>query len=99
MHRISETQFRSLCDGVYRDREQIYEFNPSATHAEVLLWTVLGSLFSLLSLADDEIPVVADPTVAGYSNAIVKIVEGHRSGEFDPREILRELVSRAEASA
>jgi hypothetical protein len=91
---LTAHQFQTLCDDIYADREQIYEFNPAASQAEALLWMVLGSLFSLLSLNDEEIPVVTPPTVPNYVDAICVVVEAHREGEFDPRGVLLELIAR-----
>lgn len=98
MNRITETQFRSLCDELYRDREQIYEFNPSATHAEVLLWMVLGSLVSLLSLSDEGIPIIAEPTVANYLETICAVVKTRQANAFDPRQILNDFIALAEGT-
>ena len=99
MSSLTAYQFQTLCDDIYADRNQIYEFNPAVSHPEALLWMVLGSLFSLLSLSDEEIPLVSPPTVANYVDAIRAVVEGHRDGDLDPREILDDLVTRSEATA
>jgi hypothetical protein len=95
---ITETQFRTLCIDVYRDRRQIYEYHPAASRPEALLWMILGSLFSLLSLRDEEIPVIAEPTTQKYVEAICAVVEAHRDGDFDPRRILADLIYRPEST-
>lgn len=99
MHGISEARFRTLCEEIYRDRVRIYEFNTAAPRAETLLWVLLGSLFSLLSLRDQEMPIVAEPMVEGYVEAICKVVNSRNEGAFDPRPILQNLIARTDTDS
>lgn len=99
MHAISETRFRTLCEEIYRDRVRIHEFNPAAPRAETLLWVLLGSLFSLLSLRYQEMPIVAEPKVEGYVEAICNVVNARNEGAFDPRPILQDLIARTDADS
>ena len=95
---ITEAQFIKLCDDLYRDRRQIYEFNPSAGKRDALLWMLLGCLMSLLSApapeqsAGDGI-LSSDP----YADAVTEILQGHMHPPFDPRPHLAELSRRLES--
>jgi hypothetical protein len=108
---LTEDQFRKLCDDLYRDRHQIYEFNPSAPRSEVLLWTLLGSLYSLLDLNEYEVslangtehPAVAEAddaapadSTARYVAAICRALDQHRLGQYDPLTILNGLIAKIE---
>jgi hypothetical protein len=97
MSTISEKDFKKLCDDIYADRFQIYEFNPNVSRREALLWMLLGCLVSLLSIPIHEQPSVyggssADP----YGDAIREVVLAHAQPGFDPSEYLIELSRKIE---
>jgi len=95
MVKISEQQFKKLCDDVYRDRHQIYKFNPGMSKHDALFWLILGSIYTLLN-----IPVLYQPksfnTVSNdpYTDAICEILENRMTEPFDARVYLEELAKR-----
>lgn len=97
MSTISEKDFKKLCDDIYADRFEIYEFNPNVSRREALLWMLLGCLVSLLS-----IPILEQPSVYGgssadpYGDAIREVVLAHAQPGFDPGEYLLELSRKIE---
>lgn len=95
---ISETEFIKLCDDVYSDRHQIYEFNPSATRREAVMWMLLGCLLSLLSIPVTEQSVLFDSTSTDvYADALRKILQQHSRPPFDPQPHLAELSRKIES--
>lgn len=97
MTTISEKDFKKLCEDIYADRFQIYEFNPNVSRREALLWMLLGCLVSLLS-----IPILEQPSVYGgssadpYGDAIREVVIAHTQPNFDPSDYLLELSRKIE---
>lgn len=97
METITELEFKKLCNDVYRDRHEVYAFNPNVSHREALLWMLLGTLVSLLS-----IPILEQPSVYGttdsdpYGTAVIELVRQHSSPVFDPETYLRELSEKLE---
>lgn len=97
METITEQEFKTLCDDLYRDRDEIYPFNPNVTHREALLWMLLGILVSLLS-----VPILEQPSVYGgtnsdpYGTAVIELVLQRASPEFDPETYLKELSEKLE---
>ncbi|HVG34168.1 MAG TPA: hypothetical protein VM911_13850 [Pyrinomonadaceae bacterium] len=98
MSTISEKEFKKLCDDIYADRFQIYEFNPNVSRREALLWMLLGCLVSLLS-----IPILEQPSVYNgssedpYGDAIREVVLAHTQSNFDPGDYLLELSRKIES--
>jgi hypothetical protein len=97
--RISEAEFKKLCEDIYADRFLIYTYHPNAgSHREALLWMMLGCLVSLLS-----VPVLEQPSVYGgtsadpYGDAVIELLSGRMEPGFDPRVHLLELSRRIEA--
>jgi hypothetical protein len=96
-HTISEAEFIKLCDDVYADRQQIYQFNPNASRREALLWMLTGCLISLLS-----VPILEQPSADGtssadpYADAIREILRNHMQTPFDPQAHLAELSKKLE---
>ena len=94
---ISETEFVKLCDDIYADRQQIYQFNPNASRREALLWMLTGCLISLLS-----IPILEQPGTYGassadpYGDAINEILQKHMHPPFDPQTHLAALSKKLE---
>ncbi|HEX8746199.1 MAG TPA: hypothetical protein VF717_03310 [Pyrinomonadaceae bacterium] len=94
---ISAGEFKRLCDEVYRDRQEIYEFNPAAGRRDALLWMLLGCLLSLLSVRDEELEALAGSSGAGdYGEVIHKLLRERGAPPFDPGPYLEGLSKRAE---
>jgi hypothetical protein len=85
MTKISEAEFRHICQGIYEDRMSIIKHNPIGTPEEVLLWMLLSCLISYLNLSDIETSCFSGKPDAGtYRDAIVYVLNDRRSTEFDP---------------
>ena len=97
METITEQEFKKLCDDIYRDRDEFFAFNPNVSHREALLWMLLGTLVSLLS-----VPILEQPSVYGSSNsdpygtAVIDLVNQRASPAFDPGMYLVELTEKLE---
>lgn len=90
---ISETEFIKLCDDLYRDRQQIYEFNPSAGKRDALLWMLLGCLMSLLSAtAPEQSARDGIRSSYPYADAVTEILRGHMQPPFDPQPDRKSVV-------
>jgi hypothetical protein len=88
---ISEAEFVKLCEDIYSDRHQIYQFNPSASQREALLWMLTGCLLSLLSVPLLEQSSLYDPSSADpYMDAISEILRQRMQPPFDPQAHLAE---------
>jgi hypothetical protein len=95
---ISESEFQRVCDGVYRDRREIYQFNPGAGHSEAVLWMLLGCLISLLSVTDEELQTIAaSSTGETYGDVIRELLSKRAAPPFDPRPFLDELSRKVES--
>jgi hypothetical protein len=93
--KISEAQFKKLCDDVYRDRHQIYGFNPSMSKRDALFWLILGSVYSLLSIPVLYQPGGIDPNSDDpYGDAICELLQGRMKEPFDARAYLEGLAKR-----
>jgi hypothetical protein len=92
METITEQEFRKLCDDIYRERNEIYPFNPNVSHREALLWMLLGTLVSLLSVPILEQPSVYDSTKSDpYGSAVIELVQQRALPAFDPKAYVMEL--------
>ena len=94
---ISEQEFIKLCDDIYADRHQLYEFNPSVARREAVLWMLLGCLLSLLSIPDAEQPGLfngasSDP----YADAISALLRNRTRPPFEPQAHLASLSAKIE---
>lgn len=90
--KISEGQFKKLCDDVYLDRHQIYKFNPGMSHRDALLWLILGSVYSLLSIPVIYQPSSINPTSDDpYGDVICELLQGRMKEPFDARAHLEML--------
>ena len=97
-HAISEAEFVKLCEDLYRDRQQIYEFNPSASRRDAVLWMLLGCLMSLLSVpAPEQAGDDSSPGSDAYADAVTEILQGRTRPPFDPRAHLAELSAKLES--
>ena len=97
METITEQEFKKLCDEIYEDRFDVYAFNPNVSHREALLWMLLGTLVSYLS-----VPILEQPSVYGgtnsdpYGTAVIELVHKHASPAFDPEIYLKEISEKTE---
>lgn len=89
MNKISEQEFAKLCDDVYRDRQQIYSYNPNMSRRDSLEWMILCSLMPLLN-------ITAEPTASTYSEAICEVLENRMTKPFDAMKYLEDLVEKIE---
>lgn len=95
---ISEGELKRVCDEIYRDRFEIYAFNPGASQQDALLWMLTGCLISLLSVNEEELRALFDsPGQASYVEAVCRLLEGRTEPPFDPRAIVEELSQRVES--
>lgn len=98
LNTISEAEFVKLCDDLYADRQQIYEFNPGAGRREALLWMLLGCLISLLSVPASEQPSDYDDSSPDpYVDAVCEILQQRTRPPFDARAYLALLSKKIEA--
>ncbi|HEY0385600.1 MAG TPA: hypothetical protein VGC64_06290 [Pyrinomonadaceae bacterium] len=89
---ITEPEFARLCDELYADRQQIYEFNPNASKRDALLWMLTGCLISLLSVPVEEQSKLDDPSSSDpYADAISRLLENRMRPRFDPRAHLARM--------
>ncbi|MBX3244992.1 MAG: hypothetical protein KF685_11090 [Acidobacteria bacterium] len=84
MAKITEREFKRICDGIAADRESILKHNPIGTGEETLLWMLLSCLISYLSLSEIETPCFTGiPTAETYRNAISIILKRRMEEDFD----------------
>lgn len=89
MTKITEGEFKRICEGIYEDRESIIKHNPIGPPAEILLWMLLSCLISYLNLSDVEIPCFpGKPDAETYREAIISILANRRSGDFEVARFL-----------
>jgi hypothetical protein len=94
---ISEAEFSKLCEEIYRDRFEIYRFNPGVGESEALLWMLLGCLISLLSIGEEELQSLADSSSQEpYADTIHQLLREHGRPGFDPRLYLEKLSESVE---
>lgn len=95
---ISEAEFVKLCDDLYADRQQIYQFNPNAGKRETILWMLTGCLMSLLSVSVLEEPGDSDERgYDSYDDVIFQILCNRTAPPFDPQTHLAELSKKIES--
>lgn len=92
MNTISEREFKKLCEDIFRDRREIYAFNPNMSRRDALLWMLAGCLVSLLSVSAAE-----EPRAGSYAEAVMELVEQRAAPAFDPQIYLDELMEKLEA--
>jgi hypothetical protein len=97
---ISEAEFIKLCDDLYADRQQIYQFNPSASRREALLWMLLGCLISLLSVpAQEQLSADDNSSSDPYVDAVCEILRQRMRPSFDARAYLALLSKKIETDS
>lgn len=94
---ISEAELIRLCENLYTDRRQIYEFNPNAGQREAMLWMLLGCLLSLLSIPDNEQPSVNSSSTDPYGDAVREILRNRTQPSFDPQSHLAQWSKKIES--
>jgi len=94
MATITEAEFKRICEGIAEDRASIVRHNPIGTDAEILLWMLLNCLNSYLSLEENETPCFSGkPDEPTYRKAILFVLSGRTTDNFDPEPYLDKLVS------
>lgn len=93
MTKISPAEFARICEEIYQDREQIYQFNPNAPHEEVLLWMLLSCLIGYLNLSEIETPCFPGaPDAELYRQAILHVLKLRAEPDFDAKIALDNLI-------
>jgi hypothetical protein len=93
MTKISEAEFAKICQGIYEDRDAIHKYNPIGDQHETLLWMLLSCLVTYLSLSETETPCFTGiPNSETYRQAILFILNGRKSVEFDAEKYLDKLI-------
>lgn len=93
MTKISEREFKRICDGIREDSEMIRRHNPIGTVEETLLWMLLSCLVSYLSLSEIETPCFnGKPDAETYRNAIVFVLKDRKAENFNTEKYLNQLV-------
>jgi hypothetical protein len=83
MMRIREENFKRIVAGICEDKHLIIKHNPIGTDEEILLWMLLNSLVSYLSLSDSDSPKLKGKTDAeGYREAIRFVLQDRRENDF-----------------
>jgi hypothetical protein len=92
---ISEREFGRICEGLKLDSASIIKHNPIGTEEETMLWMLLSCLVSYMSLSEIETPCfTGKPAAETYRNAILFVLKGRMSEDFDPNPYLDDLVLR-----
>ena len=89
MTRITEVEFRRICDGIRDDRAVIIKHNPIGTEEETLLWMLMSVLISYLSLEEQDMPCFpGTPNADTYRQAISHILQNRKEGDFNETDFL-----------
>ena len=92
MTSVTESEFARLVDGILEDRAAIVRHNPIGSPTETLLWMLMSTLASYLSLAANETPCFTGrPDAATYREAIRFILRDRKIPEFDVGPYLDKL--------
>lgn len=84
MTKISEAEFKRICDGIYEDRKSIIKHNPIGPGEEILLWMLLSCLISYLNLSDLETPCfTGKPNADTYREAITFVLRDRHTKDFE----------------
>ncbi len=95
MTKISEAEFAKICEGIYADRDAIFQHNPIGTREAVLLWMLLSCLNSYLSLTELEVPCFTGvPNESTYRDAILFVLRGRLTNDFDANSYLNKLIQQ-----
>ena len=89
---ISEDEFKRMCDRIYKERQELYSFNPGAGKRGALLWMLLGCLISLLSVEDRELESLFESSSRDpYGDAVRTLLKERAEPPFDPQPYLDQL--------
>lgn len=92
MKTITEREFKRICRDISNDRDVIIRSNPIGSKEEILLWMLLGTLVSYLSLSENETPCFnGKPEADTYREAIRFVLRGRMATEFDPEPLIDSL--------
>jgi len=92
MASVTESEFARIVDGILEDRAAIVRHNPIGSPAETLLWMLMSTLASYLSLAANETPCFTGrPDAVTYREAINFILRDRKIPEFDEGPYLDKL--------
>lgn len=81
---ITAERFEHLIEGIMQDRAVIIKHNPIGTDEETLLWMLLGSLISYLSVPEDEMPCFNGiPDSKTYRDAIKHVLRDRIDSDID----------------
>ncbi len=95
--KISESEFERICGGIAADRETIIKHNAFGSEAEILLWMLLNTLASYLSLEEIEMPCFTGvPDEQTYREAVLFVVRGRADESFDPTPYIDRLTGSFE---
>lgn len=93
MNKISEREFKRICEGITEDRATICKHNPIGSETEILLWMLLSCLISYLSLSEIETPCFTGmPDAETYRNAILFVLKDRKIENFDTEKYLNQLI-------
>lgn len=83
MMKIREENFKRIVGGILEDKQLIIKHNPIGTDEEILLWMLLNSLASYLSLGESESPKLNGKADAeSYREAIRFVLKDRRERDF-----------------
>lgn len=92
-HKISEIEFRKICDEIYQDRKIILKHNPIGGEEETLFWMLMSVLISFLSIEESQMPDFhGKPDADTYRDAILFILKNRKKDDFEEQQYLRDLV-------
>jgi hypothetical protein len=86
---ITEKEFERICRQISSDKDVIIRNNPVGSDEEILLWMLLGTLLSYLSLAEIETPCFNGKADSGtYLEAIRFVLRERKNPDFDPEPLI-----------
>ena len=92
MKTITETKFEHICRQIIEDRDVIIRNNPIGSDQEILLWMLIGTLISYLSLSETETPSFnGKPDSGVYRDAMRFVLKGRMENDFDPEPHIASL--------
>jgi hypothetical protein len=98
MDTISEPEFKKLLDDIYEDRQTFQTLLPGFSQRDAILWMLLGSLISLLSVPPERQPKLDDYVGDDpFAAAIKELIHQYGSPVFDSDVYVAELSERLRA--
>ncbi|MEP6848925.1 MAG: hypothetical protein ABI999_08710 [Acidobacteriota bacterium] len=81
-----------IWEDICRDKDRIVKANPVGSDEEILLWMLLGTLLSYLSLSELEMPCFKEkPDAETYRKAILFVLKGRKANPFDAESYLADM--------